>query len=334
VLTALLSWAIRPTASGAKGYRFESCRKEAWRVLWTDWHKDQLDSGTHSATAWALRTWEFPLPEIPRPQPRREGLDWQLTMTGLTMIRIPAGEVQRAVDESGEGPGRLIRIPHEFWISDCEVTVRQFQDFLRDETYQFEKPDYESSERPPSGDGDKDLPVTIVSWYDAVMYCNWLSWREGRDLCYRQEGKEQIRGFDTKIREWDAWTRVPNANGYRLPEADEWEYACRARTTTAFCFGNDEDLLDRYAVFVKNAKNGPDLVGRKLCNAWGLFDMHGNVWEWCQDPCDDDRSARVCRGGTWRVLATLCRAAHSDRFRVIGRVGHLGFRVVATPSDR
>ena len=227
--------------------------KKAWRLLWAQWHASQPDSGTHSATGWALRTGQCPLPEIPPQQPNPKGFDWQLTKTGLTMIRIRAGEVEGATDESGQRRGKRIRIPQDFWLSDREVTAGQFKQFLNDKD--AEKPD-KPEEIAQRNTGDPSLPVEGVNWYDAVMFCNWLSRQEGRDPCYQKEGKEQIRDYDNKTREYDAWKLIPGANGYRLPTEDEWEYACRARTTTAFSFGDAEDLLDRYAVFVRMPRTG------------------------------------------------------------------------------
>ena len=181
--------------------------------------------------------------------------------------------------------------------------------------------------------GDPLLPVVNVNWYDAVMFCNWLSRQEGREPCYTKEENEEIRENDNKIREYDAWKLDPSANGYRLPTEDEWEYACRARTTTAFSFGNAEDLLDRYALFVKNAKNGPDQVGRKLCNAWGLFDMHGNVGEWCQDWYAEG-SDRVGRGASWFGPASFCQSALGDGNQPNSHNDGLGFRVATVPSGK
>jgi formylglycine-generating enzyme required for sulfatase activity len=173
-----------------------------------------------------------------------------------------------------------------------------------------------------------------VSWYDAVLYCNWLSGREGREPYYRKEGKEQIKQYDDTTREYDAWQLIPAANGYRLPTEDEWEYACRAWTTTAFAFGDDEDMLERYAVYARNQRgSGPNQVGSKLCNAWGLFDMHGNVWEWCQD-WNVEGSIRVNRGGGWDYSATNCRSAFRFWNLPVLRDRNLGFRVAAVPSSK
>ena len=223
-----------------------------------------------------------------------------------------------------------IRVEQDFWISDREVAAGLFLEFLKDE-YADRLASMDEIKR--DNQGAPSLPVVNVSWYDAVMFCNWLSLREGRDPCYRKEGKESIRDYDTKMREYDAWMLIAGASGFRLPTDDEWEYACRARTTTLFSFGDDEEMLDRYAVFVKNADNGPDGVGGRLCNAWGLFDMHGNAWEWCQQWYTEG-SRRVFRSGAWNNLATSCRSA--IRFRGVPSIGSnaLGLRVATVVSGQ
>ena len=134
---------------------------------------------------------------------------------------------------------------------------------------------------------------------------------------------------------------------YRLPTEAQWEYACRAGTTTKYSFGDDASKLGDYAWFVDNAKNTDEAyareVGQKLPNAWNLHDMHGNLWEWCVDWYQSDlpggrdpevaeegsSSARVDRGGSWRVSAEVCESAYRDFSSPDFRYFNLGFRVAA-----
>jgi len=178
--------------------------------------------------------------------------------------------------------------------------------------------------RPWKGQGyvkqGSNYPATHVSWDDAVAFCRRLS------------EKESVT--------------------YRLPTEAEWEYACRAETTTKFSFGDDEKKLGDHAWFGGligdgNAKNEryAHQVGTKRPNAWGLYDMHGNVWEWCQDRSGryvqrnlvkdpsgpSEGSLRVSRGGSWGLHDEYCqsgsRNAYSPRYRDDGS----GFRVVQVP---
>jgi formylglycine-generating enzyme required for sulfatase activity len=134
-------------------------------------------------------------------------------------------------------------------------------------------------------------PVDSVSWNDAQEFCRKLSQKEGVQ--------------------------------YRLPTEGEWEYACRAGSTTEYCFGDDEERLGDYAWCGGNSGSETHEVGQKKPNAWGLCDMHGNVWEWCQDWLGDypegpqtdptgpaSAQCRLLRGGSWGYDAYLCRCAY------------------------
>ncbi len=165
----------------------------------------------------------------------------------------------------------------------------------------------------PSYFKGKDLPVERVSWHDAVAFCKKLS---------------EISGEQ-----------------YRLPTEAEWEYCCRAGSDTEYCFGDDEANLGEYAWYSDNSAGETHPVGTKKPNNWGLYDMHGNVWEWCSDwygeyPEGDTTDpsgpkkgqGRVLRGGSWNLVAPCCRAAYRLRDTPANRSSIFGFGVVASPS--
>jgi formylglycine-generating enzyme required for sulfatase activity len=172
----------------------------------------------------------------------------------------------------------------------------------------------------PSAFTGSNKPVEQVSWEDAVEFCRRLS----------ELPPEKAAG------------RI-----YRLPTEAEWEYACRAGTTTAYSFGHGR-LLREYVWFNENVDSETHSVGSKKPNAWGLYDMHGNVWEWCQDWFGDypdvretdpsgarTGSARVLRGGSWYSTAKSCRSAERYWSKPSIRHGRdYGFRVALTPSGQ
>jgi formylglycine-generating enzyme required for sulfatase activity len=148
---------------------------------------------------------------------------------------------------------------------------------------------------------------------------------------------------------------LPGEGNFQLPTEAQWEYACRAGSTTRYCFGDEESGLGEYAWYHGNSDDKTHPVGEKKPNAWGLYDMHGNVWEWCQDWYDggyyansrtDDPtgcswespsggSYRVRRGGGWRTSARDCRSARRFADTPASRLNFpLGFRVARVPADK
>jgi sulfatase modifying factor 1 len=167
-----------------------------------------------------------------------------------------------------------------------------------------------TGERPGAVRGAR-LPVEGVSWWDAVRYCNALSERDGRVPAY------QVRGEDI---EWNT-----AADGYRLPTEAEWEHACRAGTS-----GPRYAPLDDIAWYRGNSDGQIHDVGGKRPNAWGLYDMLGNVWEWCWDLYDPEvyGTYRVLRGGGWFDEPWSCRASVRRRSHPSLRIDDVGFRIV------
>jgi formylglycine-generating enzyme required for sulfatase activity len=213
----------------------------------------------------------------------------------VEMVQIAGGRFTMGDKNEVDAP------PHEvdvsaFSIDKHLVTQEQYQKVM--------------GTNPSRWKGDKN-PVEQVRWSDAVTFCNKRSELEGLQPCY-----------DLKT-----WKCVFDANGYRLPTEAEWEYACRAGTVTPYFFGDNPSKLGDYAWFDKNSGGHPRAVGQKKPNPWGLYDMCGNLWEWCNDfykvdyyedaPRQDPRGPdegknKVVRGGAWRFSAEDCR--HGYRY--------------------
>ena len=237
--------------------------------------------------------------------------------------------VKLAADRSG--------VPeHPYWIASCEVTRGDFEAFINDNQYQGEKPtDRKESELYHYKETSPTLyhPVQNVSWYDAVMYCNWLSRREGLTPVYRNAGKQMIKDWRDPDKEIEVskWEEIDGATGYRLPKDLEWEYACRAGSKTDWSSGSDESLLAAYCQMVPSKLASPS--GKKLPNAWGMHDMHGNMWEWCWDLYDSMGSDGVSRGGSWGVGAANCRWVDRNLSSLSYRYFNVGFRLaLSSPS--
>jgi formylglycine-generating enzyme required for sulfatase activity len=201
-----------------------------------------------------------------------------------------------------------------------------------------------------------DLPVENVSWYEAVEFCNKLSDSQGLTRVYvidKNPGAEEKPDSYDKVG-WSVKCDFTK-NGFRLPTEAEWEYACRAGSVTSYRYSEHDDdaILKVYCWFDRNAdgsswtiphapKGGPQPVGRKKANAWGLFDMTGNVSEWCWDRWSDPAprgdqtdptgpgsdSSRIVRGGRWNADFDHCRSAHREGFQADSRFEYVGFRVV------
>lgn len=166
----------------------------------------------------------------------------------------------------------------------------------------------------PSHFKGQDNPVDSVSWNDAMAFCEKLS------------------------------SKSKNGEKFTLPTEAQWEYACRAGSTAKFCYGDDAEQLGEYAWYDQNSEGQTHPVGEKAPNAWGLYDMHGSVWEWCldwygeypTDPVTDPRGpesgdSRVLRGGSWCYLPYYCRSAYRNCNIPDLRRNNVGFRVARTP---
>lgn len=259
----------------------------------------------------------------------------QRTFDGIEFVWIPPGtfemgapeaELDWAVEQiASESEGKdearsdleaefraqlhTVRITKGFWMGKYEVTQKEYKRVIGVNPSYYER---------------RNQPVEGVSWEDATEFCRRLSAKSGAN--------------------------------YRLPTEAEWEYACRAGTRTTFYWGNssEEAVMKDYCWYDKNARegnwsyphapeDGPQPVGLKKPNAWGLHDMLGNVWEWCSDwdsseyysksPLEDppgpsSGSLRILRGGAWYYYAVFCRSAHRNGRPPDDYSGNYGFRVV------
>jgi len=217
-----------------------------------------------------------------------------VTQSGVEMFQIPSGWFIM-----GDKEGDVDEVPHKvyidsFYIDKYLVTQEEYEKVMGENIARWK---------------GKKNPVEQVRWSDAVNYCNTRSLQEGLQPCYDTE----------------TWECNFNVKGYRLPTEAEWEYVCRAGTNTKFHFGNNLNDLKNFSWFKENSGGRPRPVGQKLPNPWGIFDLYGNVWEWCNDyykvdyyqespeknpkgPVTGDN--KVLRGGSWDSDANQCRSSY------------------------
>jgi eukaryotic-like serine/threonine-protein kinase len=293
------------------------------------------------AASWAVESWALALGVInraapsnslpPQPSPGTPAVpasDVITTRTAQIILKlIPAGVFgMGSLDEDHEAqadekPRHTIRIRQDFYLGITPATQAQYAAVLGTNPSQF----YRWPEN----------PVEQVSWFDAVVFCNELSKKEGLAPYY-------------VIPNWNR-VMVGGGEGYRLPTEAEWEYACRAGTETRYSFGDDAAMLREYAWYHPDSECQTSPVGQKRPNAWWLYDLHGNVWEWCSDWYDEDyyrnspgidplgaerAEYRTFRGGSWRVEAHYLRSANWDGHAPEFRHFSVGFRVARGSSVR
>ena len=231
-----------------------------------DWFETAGDGVTHSSAGWALRKWGVDEPAQKSDSQLTSRQEWFVTPQKLTMIQIKPGMfVQVIQGDHNPSQSPNVTLEQAYFLSDREITCEQFQEFLLDpDCLEQDKPrDWKKRNFPVRS--IVGVPVQQVNWIDAILFCNWLSYKEGLTPCYVPNTRDQNppAGND--------WRRVSLGAGYRLPTEFEWEYACRAGTKTQYSWGNDEGLLRNYAVIGVPTF---EVTGGKRPNGWGLFDMH------------------------------------------------------------
>ena len=242
-------------------------------------------------------------------------------------------------------PLRQVTLTKGFWIGKYPVTQEEWIAVMEDNPSYYTE---ENGYHPVDGESALKRPVEQVSWYDVLVFCNLLSTKNGLSPAYQINGStnpddwgdKPLYAWDPSAL-WDSVQIVSGSNGYRLPTEAQWEYACRAGSTTEYYFGNNENDLYNYAWYSDNSNNQTHQVGKKLPNNWGLYDMHGNVWEWCWDwydfypttaqtdptgaPSGDDR---VFRGGSWYNNDSNLLTGYRDYHIPSSQNDNRGFRVV------
>ena len=301
---------------GKMGIAATKANTAAMRKLYVE----ATDAGTHSAARWALIQHgiaEADLEKLVINQPASSQRDWYVCSShGITMVKIPSGSF--ALGNITDRENRIEQKPttfDSFWMSDREISVGHFEAIM--------------SEQMPKSVSVETVnpmkPAANLTWFDAIAFCNRLSRNEGLKPYYEFDDENEEERYGQTAAKFSSVNK--KGDGYRLPTEVEWEYACRTMNAQNYGYGNSVVLLPAYAVF--NTKASVE-CGQKIPNVWGLFDMHGNVCEWCCDNCDSSGDSSVLRGGSFNDLPANLRSALRVRKEPAFRDNYVGFRISRT----
>ena len=288
------------------------------KVFVRDQFRNDPDAGVHSSAEWLLRRWSsfVESDRVPvashetRPPEPRPPHQWVQTPEGHTFVVVHAAE----------------ELGREFLVTTKEVSVEQYR--------RFNPHKYHNAEFSPS----PDCPTNCVTWAQALAYCNWLSQQDGvpeDQWCYPRD--------ESGYASWTPNAELLNRTGYRLPTWSEWLFVCRTGTRSRASFGDDLNLMGHYAWFKGNMQFDENTgrlqghtqpCGLKLPNDWGLFDLYGNVSEWCGDVGEFHPNERALGGYSLSASAPILAANKSGSYVPTVVFDSIGFRVVRTVKVR
>jgi eukaryotic-like serine/threonine-protein kinase len=323
-----------------------------------EWYTQKFEPHPPEAPPWDVSTDDTRETQTnPKSNPGAPGKNPKLSPFFITFVVFPAGEyaigspedeADRQIDEARH----RITLTHPFAVSDREITSEQFNAFDNRRIHDAFEQEYGHELAPQD-------PAVFLTWYEAVAYCRWLTEQAGMsedEQAYANPKSLDAREYpaDPAPQASDApqnWPLNLEKNGFRLPTEGEWETACRCGAETPYSFGGDEPLLSQYGWYANNSASWLHGVAQLRPNARGLFDMHGNVFEWCHDlhgaytdeagnPVGTATGAsrlfggcRVSRGGSWDLTARDCRSAYRGSPLPTARIYNCGFRL-AVSSDQ
>jgi eukaryotic-like serine/threonine-protein kinase len=326
--------------------------------LVADQYADHPDAAVHSAAWLVLRRWGRndliaqadermrvrPDPIHPAHRGWRAGPNGHTFLTLRGPITFRMGSPSFEADRYPRETLHARRIDRSLEVATKEVTVRQFLNYVKDRPI-----DAKGYSPDPRYGTDPDLPAHEVNFYESMRYCNWLSRKANLEPCYPEPVESGMTLPENLV----------DRHGFRVPTEAEWEYFCRAETSTARPFGSTDELLPRYGWTFLNSRNLLHPVASLLPNDFGLFDVMGNVWEWCGEglppihkegyppyptgteeapavdrgqggPIKTDEAWRLLRGGSFPYAPAESRSANRYMVNVSLADPYIGFRVVRT----
>ena len=255
----------------------------------------------------------------------------------------PEEKARREAEKEQEKKAKMMKNAEYLEMLDAYLAIIPGKDYLMMKTEVTQKQWQIIMGNNPSYYKGDNLPVETVSWIDAVVFCNKLSEKEGLKPCYSYKGTSNVEKWKFlkedlwrwSDEDWEKWKKKLacnfNADGYRLPTVEEWQYAAKGGENYKYSGSDNLDEVGWYED-ISGGKTHP--VAQKKPNGYGLYDMSGNVWEWCCDSYSDYSNWRYYCGGSWNCSAYKCEVGSKDWCSADRTYYYLGLRIVRSSSKK